>query len=102
MVMNAFDEAAKGGEGKRKAVADGGDAEAATETLLDYLMGRMLTIDNLIAFLEGPAASMFGEEMAANMLAAQKERKEQGEKYCNCEAHAAAGEILAKCGRIEL
>lgn len=36
------------------------------------------------------------------MLAAQRVRKERGEKYCNCEAHTAAGELLAKFGRIEL
>lgn len=84
-----------------KAAAEA-DADAATEALLDFLEGRMLPIDDLIAFLEGPAAHFFGEEAAANMLAAQKQRKEQGEKYCNCEAHAAAGELLAKFGRIEL
>lgn len=78
------------------------DADAATEALLDFLEGRMLPIDNLIAFLEGSGAAYFGEEAAANMLAAQKQRKEQGEKYCNCEAHTAAGELLAKFGRIEL
>ena len=78
------------------------DADAATEALLDFLEGRMLPIDDLIAFLEGPGPQVFGEEKAANMLSAQKQRKEQGGKYCNCEAHTAAGEILAKFGRIEL
>ena len=78
------------------------DADSATEALLDFLEGRMLPIDNIIAFLEGPGAEFFGEEAAAAMLAAQKQRKEQGEKYCNCEAHTAAGELLAKFGRIEL
>ena len=34
------------------------------------------------------------------MLAEQKARKEQGAKWCNCEA--AATELLAKFGRIEL
>ena len=82
--------------------ADAGAAEAETEKLLDFLEGRMMPIDSLIAFLEGPAAGLFGEEVAANMLAAQKQRKEQGAKWCNCEAHAAAGELLAKFGRIEL
>ena len=43
-----------------------------------------------------------GEEAAAQMLAAQKKRKEEGAKYCNCEACTAATEILAKFGRIEL
>jgi len=78
------------------------DPDAATEALLDYLEGRMLGIDDLIAFLEGPAAGVFGEETAAQMLEAQRLRKAQGEKYCNCEMHTAAGELLAKFGRIEL
>ncbi|MBQ9041920.1 MAG: 3-hydroxyisobutyrate dehydrogenase [Eggerthellaceae bacterium] len=78
------------------------DVDAATEKLLDFLEGRMLPIDDLIAFLEGPGPQFFGEEAAANMLAFQKQRKEQGGKYCNCEAHTAAGELLAKFGRIEL
>lgn len=89
---------------KNAVAADASDeaVEAATNTLLDYLMGRLVTIDEVIAFAEGPAASIFGEEGAAAMLAEQKQRKEAGAKYCNCEAHTAATEILAKCGRIEL
>ena len=89
---------------KDAVAADGSDAavEAATNALLDFLEGRMLGIDDLIGFLEGPGAGIFGEEACAAMLTAQKERKEQGEKYCNCEAHTAAGELLAKFGRIEL
>ena len=86
----------------KEAVAAGADADAETEKLLDFLDGRMMSIDGLIAFLEGPAAGLFGEEVASKMLVAQKQRKEQGEKYCNCEAHTAAGELLAKFGRIEL
>ena len=43
-----------------------------------------------------------GEEAAAKMLAEQKERKAQGAKYCNCASCAAASELLAKFGRIEL
>ena len=42
------------------------------------------------------------EEAAAKMLEEQLRRKEQGAKYCNCEAHIAAGELLEKFGRIEL
>ena len=84
----------------KEAVAAGADADAETAKLLDFLQGRMLGIDDLIAFLEGPGAGLFGEEQAAAMLVAQKQRKEQGEKYCNCEAHAAAEELLTKFGRI--
>ncbi len=87
---------------KEAVAADEGAADAATETLLDYLDGRMVSIDDVIAFAQGPAIQIMGEEVAANMLAEQQKRKEQGEKYCNCEAHAAAGELLAKFGRIEL
>lgn len=82
--------------------ADEAAADEATVKLLDILEGRPTTIDGVIAFAEGPAASMFGEEAAAQMLAAQRERKEQGAKYCNCEACSAASELLAKFGRIEL
>lgn len=87
---------------KEAVAADASAADAETEKLLDFLSGRMLGIDDLIAFVEGPGVAIFGEEGAANMLAAQKERKAQGAKYCNCEAHTAAGELLAKFGRIEL
>ena len=85
---------------KEAVAADAGSADAETEKLLDFLSGRMLGIDNLIGFLQGPGASIFGEEVAANMLAAQQQRKEQGEKYCNCESHAAAEALLTKFGRI--
>ena len=84
--------------------ADSSDAavEAATTTLLDFLDGRPTTIDGVIAFAKGPAVQMLGEEVASNMLAAQMKRKEEGAKFCNCEACTAASEILAKFGRVEL
>ena len=84
----------------KDAIAAGEDADAATAKLLDFLEGRMLGIDDLIAFVETAGASIFGEEQAAAMLVAQKERKAQGEKYCNCDAHAAAEALLTKFGRI--
>lgn len=87
----------------KAAVADNVDAaDGATEKLLDFLEGRMSSIDDFIAFLEGPGVGVFGEEAAEAMLAEQRERKKRGEKYCNCEAHAAAAELLARFGRIEL
>ncbi len=76
--------------------------DAATNALLDFLSGRMLGIDDVIAFAQGPAIHLLGEEAAGQMLAAQLQRKAEGAKYCNCEAHAAAGELLSKFGRIEL
>lgn len=87
---------------KEAVAADEAAADAETEKLLDFLEGRMLPIDGLIGFLEGPGAELFGADAASAMLAEQKQRKERGEKYCNCEAHTAAGELLAKFGRIEL
>ncbi len=89
---------------KKAVAADNSDAavEAATKELLDILEGRPTTIDGVIAFAKGPAKEMLGEEAASKMLEAQLARKEQGAKYCNCEACAAASELLAKFGRIEL
>lgn len=88
----------------KEAVADSGDAavEAATTKLIDYLEGRPNTIDHVIAFCEGPAKEIMGEETAAKMLTEQLARKEAGAKYCNCPACTAASELLAKFGRIEL
>ena len=74
----------------------------ATIKLLDVLEGRPTTIDGVIAFAEGPAKQIFGEEAAAKMLEEQKQRKEAGAKYCNCDACTAASELLAEFGRIEL
>lgn len=89
---------------KDAVAADASDAaaEAATTQLLDILEGRPTTIDGVIAFLEGPAKEMLGEEAAATGLATQLKRKEEGAKWCDCEACTAATEILAKFGRVEL
>lgn len=84
--------------------ADDSDAavDAATTELLDVLEGRPTTIDGVIAFAQGPAVEMLGKEAADQMLAAQLKRKEEGAKFCNCAACAAASELLAKFGRVEL
>lgn len=83
--------------------ADADDAaiEAATIALLDFLEGRPNTIDGLIAFAEGPAVEMMGQEAAAGMLEAAKAHKASGGKYCFCDSCTAASEILARHGRIE-
>lgn len=88
----------------KDAVAAGGQdaADATTEKLLDVLEGRPTTIDDAIAFAQGPAKEYFGEEAAAKMLAEETARKAQGAKYCSCEACTAASELLGKFGRIEL
>lgn len=89
---------------KDAVAADASDAavEEATTKLVDYLDGRPRTIDEIIAFAQGPAASMFGEEAAAQMLEREQARKEQGAKYCSCPSCTAASEILGKFGRVEL
>lgn len=89
---------------KEAVATDNSDAavEKATTTLLDILEGRPTTIDGVIAFLEGPAKEIFGEEDAAKRLADQHKRKEAGAKWCDCLSCTAATEILAKFGRVEL
>lgn len=88
----------------KDAVADDGDgaADIATTKLLDILEGRPTTIDGIIAFYQGPATEMFGKEAAEAGLARQLKRKEEGAKYCDCDACTAASELLAKFGRVEL
>lgn len=87
---------------KDAVAADENAADEATVQLLDVLEGRPTTIDGVIAFAQGPAKEMFGEEAAAKMLEEQRARKEAGAKYCNCDACTAASELLALFGRIEL
>lgn len=89
---------------KEAVAADASDAAVAEATakLVDYLDDRPRTIDGLIAFLEGPGKELFGEEAAAQGLAAQQKRKEEGAKFCDCPSCTAASEILAKFGRVEL
>ena len=86
-----------------KSAVEGADdevIEAATDKLVDFLEGRPNTVEGVIAFAQGPAVGMFGKEVADQILAEQLERKEQGEKYCNCDACTAAVEFLEKFGRI--
>ena len=89
---------------KDAVAADASDeaVEKATAELLDILEGRPTTIDGVIGFLSGPAKDLLGEEAAAEGLAKQLKRKEEGAKWCDCPACAAATELLAKFGRIEL
>ena len=87
---------------KDAVAADAEAADAATETLLNALEGRPTTIDGVIGFLEGPAKGMLGEQAADQGLASQRARKKAGANWCDGEACAAATQILAKFGRIEL
>ena len=86
----------------KNAVANASDEEVekATAKLVDFLEGRPATIDSVIAFCQGPAVEMFGKEAADQFLAEQLARKEQGEKWCSCEACTAAVELLTKFNRI--
>ena len=43
-----------------------------------------------------------GEKAAAQRLAVQLKRKAEGAKWCGCEACAAATQLLARHGRLEL
>lgn len=79
---------------------DEAEIEAATDTLVDFLEGRPNAIDGVIAFAQGPAVEMLGKEVADQMLAQELARKQQGEKWCDCEACTAAVEILTKFDRI--
>lgn len=80
--------------------ASGEAAEAATKQLVDFLEGRPNNIDGVIGFAQGPAVQIMGEEVAAQFLAKQLARKEQGEKWCDCPACTAAVAILTECGRL--
>ena len=82
--------------------ADSSDdaVDAATTELLDYLEGRPRTIDDIIAFSEGPAKELFGEDAAAQMLEKHTQRKADGEKFCDCPSCSSASQLLEKFGRI--
>ncbi|HIW77168.1 MULTISPECIES: 3-hydroxyisobutyrate dehydrogenase [Gordonibacter] len=86
-----------------KSAVEGADdeaIEAATTKFIDFLEGRPNTVDGVIAFAQGPAVELFGKETADQILATQTARKEQGEKYCDCDACTAAVELLTKFERI--
>ena len=93
----------KAAQAWKDAVAvDGADVEAATETLLDAISEHQTTIDGLIGFVSSPAGKqVFGEEVAAQMLAHAQERKAAGAKFCDCAACRPCHELLHKFGREE-
>lgn len=86
-------------QGWKDAIAAGEDADAATTKLLDAIDAHHTTVDELIAFAQGAAKDIMGEEVAAGMLTHALEIKEQGAKYCDCAACTAAHKLLAKHGR---
>lgn len=64
------------------------DEHAAAEKMLAGLEECVTDIDSLIAFAGSPEAAKIlgGEEAAAHTLAAAKDAKAKGTKYCICPA----------------
>ena len=83
----------------KDAAAAGADMDEATANLLDALDKHHTTVDELIAFAQGGAKEVLGEEAAAGMLAHGRELKAAGAKYCDCAACVATQKLLAKHGR---
>ena len=78
------------------AVGNEGEAEAAKAYVAE-LEADIMPIDGLIAFAESDmGAKVFGADGVKNVLIHAKERKEAGEKYCDCPACAACEALLNK------
>lgn len=78
------------------AVGKEGEAEAAKAYVAE-LETDIMPIDGLIAFAESDmGAKVFGADGVKNVLIHAKERKEAGEKYCDCPACAACEALLNK------
>ncbi len=78
------------------AVGKEGEAEAAKAYVAE-LEADIMPIDGLISFAESDmGAKVFGADGAKNILIHAKERKEAGEKYCDCPACAACEALLNK------
>ena len=78
------------------AVGKEGEAEAA-KAYVAALEADIMPIDGLIAFAESDmGAKVFGADGVKNVLIHAKERKEAGEKYCDCPACAACEALLNK------
>lgn len=78
------------------AVGKEGEAEAAKAYVAE-LEADIMPIDGLIAFAESDMGTkVFGADGVKNVLIHAKERKEAGEKYCDCPACAACEALLNK------
>ena len=85
----------------KDAIANGSDADAATNTLLDAISEHQTAIDDLIAFAGSDAGKqVFGEEGAAKMLAHSEERKKAGAMFCDCAACTITAAILKELGEL--
>lgn len=78
------------------AVGTAEEAEA-TKDYIAELEADIMPIDGLIGFAGSEAGvSVFGAELAKNILAHAKEIKAAGAEYCDCPACAACKAILDK------
>ena len=78
------------------AVGTAEEAEA-TKAYIAELEADIMPVDGLIAFAGSEAGvSVFGAELAKNILAHAKEIKAAGAAYCDCPACAACKAILDK------
>lgn len=83
----------------KKWLAAVGTAEEAevTKAYIAELEADIMPVDGLIAFAGSEAGvSVFGAELAKNILAHAKEIKAVGAEYCDCPACAACKAILDK------
>ena len=72
------------------------EEHASFHTLVEELKGDVLTIDQVIGFMDSPdGVKVFGEKKAQELAAAAKKAKEQGEDTCICPACQAGKAILA-------
>lgn len=72
------------------------EEHASFHKLIEELKGDVLTIDQVIGFMDSPeGVKVFGEKKAQELAAAAKKAKEQGEDTCICPACQAGKAILA-------
>ena len=72
------------------------EEHASFHTLVEELKGDVLTIDQVIGFMDSPeGVKVFGEKKAQGLTIAAKKAKEQGEDTCICPACQAGKAILA-------
>ena len=72
------------------------EEHASFHKLVEELKGDVLTIDQVIGFMDSPdGVKILGEKKAQELAAAAKKAKEQGEDTCICPACQAGKAILA-------
>lgn len=69
--------------------------KSSFHALLEEIKSDMLTIDQLISFVDSPeGVAVFGEKKANGLTIAAKKAKEQGETTCICPACQACKAVL--------